>query len=415
MRLFCTSFALLLCGLSLNAQIIEKPLGCFAGTNGTNSNVISHPDARGVLLTEKWSNIESTPGVIDFTLLDNKINIVKSAGLKYAIAISVGAFGSPAWLTGTLGADHFDFEYQGQNWVLPLWWDAIVEERLDALISALGEQYASDTLLSHVYVSQMTVNGIEGHLNGVDMAAFALSGFSNEQWIACAKATALKFGEAFPSKPIVFEIHEIDRDTIVPATIINDLVNEESLCERIGLGMWWISGKTSYQPDLITYISNFQGDKYAQVIGRSDQVERFQDGLYSTVFTQAKMLGIRYLEPWPYEFQNHTYDSLLQDFNSWTDLNFSPSDTCAVLSGVVFSSQGSQGITIYPNPTSGYLFLKTTAITETEISVYNATGRMVIPPTIQKELNMTHLPKGVYFVAIKTRDSTIIKKILKTN
>lgn len=413
MRLFCTSFALLLCSFYLDAQIIEKPLGCFAGTNGTNPNVVSHPDARGVLLTEKWSNIESTPGVIDFTLLDNKVNIVKTAGLKYALAISVGAFGSPEWLTGTLGAGYFDFEYQGQNWKLPLWWDDIVEERLDALITALGERYAADTLLSHVYVSQMTVNGIEGHLNGVDMDAFALSGFTNEQWITCAKATALKFGEAFPDKPIVFEIHEIDRDTIVPATIINDLVNEEELCERIGLGMWWISGKTSYQPDLITYISNFQGDKYAQVIGRSDQVERFQDSLYNTVFTQAKTLGIRYIEPWPYEFQYHTYDSLLQDFNVWADNNFTLADTCAVLSNVAFPSEEEQSISVYPNPTSGLLFLKTNRYAGTEISVYTTTGQMVIPLTDQQEVDMSHLPQGVYFALIKIAENTIVKKISK--
>jgi hypothetical protein len=259
----------------------------------------------------------------------------------------------------------------------------------------------------------MTVNGIEGHLNGVDMDLFALSGFTDEQWITSAKATAIKFGEAFPNKPIVFEVHEIDRDTIVPVTIINDLSNEQELCERIGLGMWWISGKTSYQANLIDYISNFQGDKYAQVIGRSDQVERFQDSLYSSVFAQAKALGIRYLEPWPYEFQYHTNDSLLQDFNAWADSHYSSLDTCAIVSSIASPPMDKNSVVAYPNPTKGPLFLKTTAFVETEISVYSATGQMIVPSTNQKELNMSHLPQGVYFVAIKTAESTVVKKILK--
>lgn len=412
MKLFCTVFTLFLCLISLSAQVIEKPLGCYAGTNGLHPNVLAHPAARGVLLVEKWSDIEASPGVIDFTLLNNKIDLVKNAGQKYALAISAGAFGSPEWLIETLGASYFDIEYQGQNWQLPLWWDDIVEVRLEALITALGEEYASDTSLSHIYVSQMTVNGVEGHLNGVDMDLFALSGFTNEQWITSAKATALKFGEVFPDKPIVFEVHEIDRDTIVPATIMNDLANEQELCERIGLGMWWISGKTSYQGNLIDYISNFQGDKYAQVIGRSDQVERFQDSLYSSVFAQAKALGIRYIEPWPYEFQYHTYDSLLLDFNAWADSNYAPFDTCALVSNIG-SSPDKHSVVVYPNPTKGPLFLKTTAFTETEIFVYTTTGALILTSINQKELNLSHLPQGVYFVAIKTAESTFVRKILK--
>lgn len=45
----------------LTGQTIEKPRGCFAGTNGTHPDVLSHPEARGVLLIEKWSNLETSP------------------------------------------------------------------------------------------------------------------------------------------------------------------------------------------------------------------------------------------------------------------------------------------------------------------------------------------------------------------
>lgn len=113
-------------------------------------------DARGVLLLEHWSALEPAPGNFDFTTLDNRIALVKTANQKYTLAISGGALGSPAWLTETLGAPSFSFTYQSQNWQLSLWWDVIVEERLNLLITELGDRYAPDTSLSHVYVTQRT-------------------------------------------------------------------------------------------------------------------------------------------------------------------------------------------------------------------------------------------------------------------
>ena len=411
MRKMLFSMLLLLFAISIDAQVIEKPRGCFAGTNGTNPNVLAHPDARGVLLVEKWSDIEPSPGVFDFSDLDTKISTVTNAGLKYSLAIAGGDFGSPGWLVDSLGASSFSFNYQSQNWELPLWWDNTVRQRLDSLVVVLGNRYAQDTFLSHVYVTQMTVNGIEGHLNSIDMNLFTSSGFTDQNWISSAKATAYKFAAAFPNKPIVFEIHEINSDTLVPAIIINDLYNDSSLCHRIGLGMWWISGKTSYQSDLITYIDNFQGDKYAQIIGRSDQTYRFKDSLYSTVFDQAKDLNIRYIEPWPYEFQNHTYDSLFQDFNIWADANFSSTGVCSIPNGIAYNS-GLEGLRFYPNPTSGMLYLDIeTPYQKLDIEIFSLTGQLVLTVNNQLNINMAALADGLYLIRIRVDEKIITKKL----
>ena len=101
---------------SIFSQVVVKPIGCFAGTNGTNPSVLSHADVRGVLVTEKWADIEQSPGVYNFTALDNKINTVKAAGLKYSLAIPAGAFGSPDWLIDSLNASYHSFQYQNQTW-----------------------------------------------------------------------------------------------------------------------------------------------------------------------------------------------------------------------------------------------------------------------------------------------------------
>lgn len=404
---------LFLVPISLFAQIISKPRGCFAGTNGTNPAVISHEDARGVLLTEKWADIEPSPGVYNFSTLNNKINTIKVAGLKYSLAISCGAFGSPDWLIDSLKVSYHSFQYQNQFWRLPLWWDTTCIQKLTELINHVGNQFALDSMLSHVYVSQMTVNGIEGHLNGVNMSAFAADGFTNQKWITSAITTTNIFAKAFSDKPLVFEVHEIDQDTVVPAAIIDDFKNDPDYCDRIGVGMWWISGKTTYQAKLIDFIYNFKGDKYAQVIGRSDQPERFKDGLYSSVFTQAKYLNIRYIEPWPYEFQFHTQDSLIHDFNQWADNNFSATDTCIFNTSVRDLIVPNHLVRIYPNPTKGLINFKIDFTYQSiEIKLLNYDGICLLTTINQTELDISSFPEGIYFIKINLDNNIIVKKIL---
>ena len=390
------------------AQIIQKPVGCFAGTNGTNPDVLAHPETRGVLLSYKWNEIETSPGVFDFTDLNTDINTITTAGLPYSLAILGGSFGSPDWLIDGLGASYFDFNYQNQDWRLPLWWEQMVMDRLDTLITAVADQYANDPMLSHVYVTQMTVNGVEGHLNGVDMNAFASSGFTPQNWITSAEATTLMYAEAFPTKPIVFEVHEIDQDTVVPSAIMYSMDQHPELCERFGVAMWWLSGKTSYQSDMLECLANFDGDKYAQVIGRSDQPQRFRDSLYSTVFTQAKELGIRYMEPWPFEFQYHTSDSLIEDFNEWADEHFSTADTCGLMSSISETSEAVSNLSIYPNPTTN--LLNVTGIGMTEITILDMVGKEVVSQvfssTDSKRLNIEFLPPGQYVIRTHNKDGS---------
>jgi hypothetical protein len=193
------------------------------------------------------------------------------------------------------------------------------------------------------------------------------------------------------------------------------LYADTNLCKRVGLGMWWISGKTTYQPNLINYIANFQGDKYAQVIGRSDELSRFKDDLYASVFEQAKELGIRYIEPWPYEMQNHTYDDLLKDFNAWADAKFNPTDTC----GTIPNTLESQGIIktrvkIFPNPVMDQLTLQIEMpYKNLEVSIIDVVGKRQLTVQNQTTIEIGHLPVSAYFVLINCDGAMEIKKIIK--
>ncbi len=298
-----------------------KPNGLFSSSFG-NESALDNNQIKGSLIRVKWSDLEPSKGVYDFSKIDQFLLAIKSRHLKWSLGIIAGG-DSPDWLIDSFGATYF--EINGiDNTIkrIPKIWDAKVNERLTYLAQALEEAYANDEDLVLVYVPQMTANGIEGHFNGVTNTELINAGFTADKWVNSVKETAKIFANSFSNKAIAVEVHDIINDTSIPNRIITDLWNDSSLNKRVGAAMWWISGKTTYQPNLINVLSDFPGDIYAQAIGRSDQIERFKDNDYTSIFSQAQTIGIRYIELWEYEFVNNTFSTAFENFNNYTQLSF---------------------------------------------------------------------------------------------
>jgi len=298
-------------------------------------SIYTHPQLRGVLIRAYWSALEPKPGSFDFSRLKVQVAKVGAAGKPWSLAVMAGGTGSPAWLIDDLKVPFIDYSFRGKfGNRLPLFWDRTVQAQLKKLAQALAKEYGDDPLLSLIYVPQMTANGIEGHLQGVSMQTMKAAGYTDDKWVAAASDCARSFAHAFPRKAIAIEVHEINGAADVPARIINDLWSDPDLQQRVGAAMWWLSGRTNYQTALIEVLKKFPGDIYAQVIGRSDQTHRFKDGDYTAVFAQAKVIGVRYIEPWEYEFKkgarnaNGQWDAAMSDFNDWADTTYAKaSDT----------------------------------------------------------------------------------------
>lgn len=398
-----------------HGQTIYKPKGCSASTGpNVSAIVLQHPHNRYHLISANWSDIEASPGVFSFTALQNQVNTVKSYNKKYALAIVCGGPGSPDWLFTSLHAPYLDYMFRGTTaYKLPLWWDTVVQQRISSMVSALGNQFAADTSLALVYVSQMTANGIEGHLNGIDMNEMYSKGFTATNWINAAKQTASGFALSFPDKAIAFEVHDIDNTASIPSAIINDLYEDETLCQRVGAAIWWLSGKTDYQSDLLSALQNFKGDKYAQLIANSSQPERFENGLISTAFTQAKQLGVRSIEPWYYEYQNSTIDNLLADFNTWADAQFSSYYSCPSQATAIIDQSAKKGILIYPNPATKTLTIQVPdhSIYAIQLQIVDCTGNLVSEQELSqtRQIDVSNLPAGIYLVRLKNYPQQVLK------
>lgn len=118
-------------------------------------------------------------------------------------------------------------------------------------------------------------------------------------------------------------------------------------------------------------------------------------------------------------------DNSNTEIDDATDQSFSPSVSgnyaCVITTGacesisacVTFNVLATEDFDInafalYPNPTTGQLYMSNTAINIKNIAIYNSLGMLV-----GKDLNISGQAAGIYFVKIDTEEGSIIRKIVK--
>ncbi|QBG48555.1 hypothetical protein EGM51_14515 [Verrucomicrobia bacterium S94] len=345
MRLMILIMAVLC--LNGRAAQMDKPWGCYSSM--LTERAVNHPELQGGLVRTTWAELEPEPGRFDFSAIERQLGLLPE-GRNWSLAVYAGwvsieagsavptkavnrpqrsrkpmASHTPQWMVSEMNIELFDCQFRGQAVKMPKYWDPVVQQRLGILMQGLAEKYKTDDRLKLVYVPQMTGNGIEGHFNGVPynslLSAAGLDSGEEEQfaeiWTEASLTAIRSTARAFNNKAVAFEVHELLGSSAVPEKIMEAIIDDPALKNQVGIGMWWISGKNTYQPDLLELIEKFPGDIYGQVIGRSDQAHRFPVGEYSAVFEQAEQLGMRYIEVWNYEFERHTHDKLLEAFNQY--------------------------------------------------------------------------------------------------
>jgi hypothetical protein len=71
-------------------------------------------------------------------------------------------------------------------------------------------------------------------------------------------------------------------------------------------------------------------------------------------------------------------------------------------------------VNIYPNPTTGELKVTSNGLRITSVEIFDVLGRkQKAESKKENEIDISHLPDGVYFVKITIEQETVIKKIVK--
>ena len=99
---------------------------------------------------------------------------------------------------------------------------------------------------------------------------------------------------------------------------------------------------------------------------------------------------------------------------------FTFSDTSQFCINALYTSQITEAeLKIFPNPTRDIIFIEGYIERETNIQLLNNLGKVVMTSdinfkgVISKQIDISHLPMGVYFIHIKNSTEKIIKKVVK--
>ena len=73
-------------------------------------------------------------------------------------------------------------------------------------------------------------------------------------------------------------------------------------------------------------------------------------------------------------------------------------------------------IQVYPNPTTGQLTIENGQLTINNVGIFDMMGRKqlsIVNCQLSIEINISHLPAGIYFVQIQTEKEIVTKKVIK--
>ncbi|MBS1914007.1 MAG: T9SS type A sorting domain-containing protein [Bacteroidetes bacterium] len=402
-------WCLLLAGLHLrlHAQPTDPvPSGIYCSCGPTNATgpgsvdpaIAAKPFVRGILVRIGWNLVEPSDGTYNWAQLDTQIARARSYGKKVALSVVNGP-SAPAWLyaagvqRAVIGAPFND--------TIPYPWDPIYLARWSDLIAHLGARYDGDTTVTLVHMTNATANGFEFFLNPTAAFNWSAAGYSDMKVIDSWKQVIDAFNAAFPNHYLDNDFHPIFL-TANSSTVPGDSVYayaRRAVGGRYGaFSSWWSQKNTSAYPmqyaDLVGSAHNTFATVQFAYNGTNDSAA-FGAGGMPGALQLAIQDGICYWELWNQDILNPKFDSLLANA------------TCATTSGVEPPSFGLFRPVLYPNPSSGSLFIQWDAAPgePVDVSIMDLLGRVVLRTTADRgateaHIDVTGLAGGAYLVRV---------------
>lgn len=324
-----------------NASVFSPPEGIFVSSGPTTAggaHSIQKEDVQkefvaGVLVRAPWSDLEPSPGVYDFSILDNELARAEEYNTLVTLAIVNGP-NAPGWLAaqGVQMIPFLDFS-DGQQKMLPLLWDAKYLNYWKNFIAALGARYNSHPRIALVHITNATGNGFEMQLPEKTevIAPWEDVGYSEDNVIDSWQQVIDAFGFAFPDKPLDFDVHPVLRSDTVAQTLVT--YANSALSDQFGVfAAWWSqdNANTAY-PEMNRLLVQAAAGTFGMVQMVCSETENpgcMGEGGMTQSVSQALQNGIRYLEVWNQDIRNSAFQSLwTQTATTLNALNNKPTIT----------------------------------------------------------------------------------------
>ena len=390
----------------------------------------SNPNTSGVVIRFNWNDVETSPGVFDWTYVDGEIAKATTYGKK----VSLQPLGEPNWMAG-LGVQQYYYvdnniyhSTYGQVISNSIVWDTIYVTRFQNLLQAMATKYANNTTVS--YINTVGGSFSRGLPTTVVTDTITLSTapfYTTFPYNADTLATLINaqidyYMSLFPNTPLWCSVDYVQFEVQASGHARNYLA---TLYTNFGLwrediagcnpqtpinsgSQWYIMDQNSCRTGAQMLWNVQDGPARMNQCGLTPNTKQF---VLDAAVQKGLSLGMRYLEIYGIDIQDAALSANISQAN--TSL-IAQGNYCNAL--VFDSNELEKGIEIYPNPTSKILKIDFKNSTDkSEIEIFNSLGQSVFKNTIsnQTEINISTFFNGIYYIKIKNGQNILTKKIVK--
>lgn len=304
------------------ADEVQAPMGLYCscppttgfGLGSVIPEVAQLEHVDGVLVRLEWGTVEPSPGVYDWSLLDEQIARAEQYGIKISLAIVNGG-SAPAWLE-SLGAQMFTYLFFEETRQMPIPWDSVYQSRWLQFVAALGDRYSNEDTISLVYATNSSLNGFEMQLprSPADIANWQAAGYSDELYADSWNDAVDAFVDAFPNHPVSHEVHPVLSSDSVAQDVYQHARDTHG--DRVGvLAAWWmVHNALDVYPGMFELLESASYESHSQVqVANSytNTPDRFSDEGYQGEIDLAIESGVRYMEVWNSDLLNAELTDLM--------------------------------------------------------------------------------------------------------
>jgi hypothetical protein len=186
--------------------------------------IYATPYIDGVIVGGLWNQIEPSPGVYDWSIVDQEITRAVASNKKIAINVTAGAY-APSWLyAAPYNVPHDTFlwgNHDGANgscdpYVLPAPWDPQYEQAWASMMSAYA-QHLQSIPGAYAATTRVRLTGINTLTDELHLAFCSTSnglalwqglGYTPDKLLAAAKVLMSATNAAFPDKILSLSVIE---------------------------------------------------------------------------------------------------------------------------------------------------------------------------------------------------------------
>lgn len=132
-------------------------------------------------------------------------------------------------------------------------------------------------------------------------------------------------------------------------------------------------------------------------------------------FERWPVLGeIIWPNPLPFGFTYAEEIDYLKDYVDerlrWMDANM-----IGICITSVSDPQEVSSVDVFPNPTNGHISIRTAAAPVGNVEIYDANGQRVLQEAFSRDLDISHLPTGMYLLKLRLQTGSVYRRVVKAD